>query len=253
MSFDLRNVPNTIQLIMDVILSADKWQFAIVHQDNIIMFTKSTKEHIEHIREVLAPLRKASATLQLKNCLFLADTRDYSGHVIVPRRLKIAMHTAKAIPGHQSPTLLTDLRSFLNLCNIFRRFEPYFPRIAALLNKRLCIDEPVTFGTLDEKEMAALKALENALQSPPVLALPYAGSQISLDTDACDVQVGFVSLQKEPDKKTNPILYCSRLLNNAEREYDTTQLECFAIIWSVLLLRAYLGTVVYHPHGPQLD
>ncbi|NJR72361.1 MAG: hypothetical protein HC782_04925 [Gammaproteobacteria bacterium] len=63
---------------------------------------------------------------------------------------------------------------------------------------------------------------------------------MTLDTDACAVQVGCVLLQKQPDDTVRPIGYWSLALNDAERRYDTTQRECLAIVWSVLILRPFL-------------
>lgn len=88
--------------------------------------------------------------------------------------------------------------------------------------------------------MTAMNELKNALISPPVLALPNFTGHITLDTDACNVQVGRVLLQKQRDETVRPVGSWSRALNDTKKQYDTTHRKCLAIVWSVLVLRPYL-------------
>lgn len=53
MPFGLRNAPGTYQRTTDVIFAMEKWQFALVYLDDILIFSKTTKEHIRYITEVL--------------------------------------------------------------------------------------------------------------------------------------------------------------------------------------------------------
>ena len=101
--------------------------------------------------------------------------------------------------------------------------------------------EPVQWSSLTEEEMKAFETLKAALISPQVLALPRAGFKYTLDTDACDVQIGCILLQDQPDSKTpKPVGFWSRTLTPAEKGYDTTNKECLAVVWAVLTLRPYL-------------
>lgn len=187
-----------------------RWQYALSYLDDIVIFSRTPQEHIGHVRKVLTLLHDAGVTLQLKKCKFFTETINYLGHVIRPRRLDISSHTTDAIRGLKALTSLTELRSFLGLCNVFRRFVPNFARLAAPLHQRLKKDQPATFGSLNEEELNSMNSLKNALISPPVLALPNNSGHLTLDTDACNVQVGCVLLQQQPDDTTKPIGYWSR-------------------------------------------
>lgn len=70
MSFDLKNAPETIQRAMDVILLLVKWQLALVYIDNIVVFSRSQRDLIEHVRRLLSLLRNAGDTLNLENVAF---------------------------------------------------------------------------------------------------------------------------------------------------------------------------------------
>lgn len=59
------------------------------------------------------------------------------------------------------------------------------------------------------------------------------------DINAPDVQVGWVLLQKKPEKTKTPSAYWFNLLTSADLVYHTLQREFFAIFWVILLLRSY--------------
>lgn len=120
---------------------------------------------------------------------------DYLGHVIRPRMLEIASDTTDAIKELRPVTNITELRSFLGFCNIFRKFVPNFKHIAEPLNRKSQKAHPKEFQGLAAVEAIAMKEFQIRLIAPPVLALPFAYGHITLDTEACNVQVGWVLQQ----------------------------------------------------------
>lgn len=113
MPLDLNNESGTFQRVVDVILATDKWQYATVYLYEVIIFSKTAFEHLEHVRSVLRLLSEAGVTLKLKKCHLFTDTVDYLGHVIIFVTLEVASHTTAAIDGLKHPTTVTDLRYFL--------------------------------------------------------------------------------------------------------------------------------------------
>lgn len=91
-----------------------------------------------------------------------------------------------------------------------------------------------------EAQVSAFRELISVLCTPPVLRLPKIGLPFSIDTEACEGQIGATLLQTHPDGKRYPIGYWSRQLNSAERNYSVSEKECLAIIWAVQTLRPYL-------------
>lgn len=74
--------------------------------------------------------------------------------------------------GHEPPTILTEFRLFLGLCNIFRQFVPNFARVGAFLNKKLPKGQAQTFDELSDEKVPALEMLKAKLVEPRVLTLP---------------------------------------------------------------------------------
>lgn len=124
MPFGLKNAPVTFQRAMNIIMVPIKWQNALVYIDNIVIFSKSSKECLHHLESVLRLINKAVMILKLKKCFLFSDAIDYHGHVIAPRRLHIAIKTMDAVRDSRYPTRTSEMRSFLGLCNVYRQFIP---------------------------------------------------------------------------------------------------------------------------------
>lgn len=87
----------------------------------------------------------------------------------------------------------TDVKSFLKLCDVFRRLVQSFAR--KLLPPEDKIRKGYLFSfDLDDKERDAMKRLLPRLISPRVVALPYAEMRLILDVNASEDQIRFVSM-----------------------------------------------------------
>lgn len=90
-----------------------------------------------------------------------------------------------------------------------------------------------------------MNSLKNVFLSTAVPTRPNAISHVIVDTDACDVQIGWVLLQQQPDGIAKFIGYWSRSFTNAKRKCDTTQPEHLEIVWAVLLLHPYSKSTLF--------
>lgn len=69
--------------------------------------------------------------------MFFAETFDYQGHVVRPSRLELAERTTDPVAKLTKPTMQRELRSFLGLCNVFRRFVPNFEHLSTPIDRKL--------------------------------------------------------------------------------------------------------------------
>jgi hypothetical protein len=103
---------------------------------------------------------------------------DYLGHLIRPGRLGVAEKNMTALKTAPLPRTQSELRSFLGLCNVYRRFFPRFSAIAAPLNVFLCKGISPQLDPLPPAAFVAFTELRDRLLSPPVLALPRAEGRL---------------------------------------------------------------------------
>ena len=145
MPFGLCHAPATFHRTVDMLLSGYQWRTCLVYSDDIIVFSDTKEDRLTHVREILTILKDAGFSLKLRQCSFFAQSVDYLGHVICPGKIEVASKNTEAVEGFKEPRTQTELRSFLDLCNVYRRFVPNFARTAAPLNALLrkgCPVEP---------------------------------------------------------------------------------------------------------------
>jgi hypothetical protein len=90
MPFGLRNAPATFQRFVDITLAGLTWKSCLVYLDDIIVFSKTKEEHLEHLDAVLGRLYRAGLSLNLKKCHFIQESVSYLGHVVYPVKLAVA-------------------------------------------------------------------------------------------------------------------------------------------------------------------
>ncbi|CDF36784.1 unnamed protein product [Chondrus crispus] len=237
MPLGLTNAPATFQRAMDILLSPFRWKCCLVY---IIIFSKSWEEHVVHVDEILSVLEKACVKLKLRKCEFFVEKIKYLGRVVRPGTLEVDAARTAALEQVRYPQTQTQLRSFLGLCNVYRRFVPHYAKIEHPLNQLLKKGQLLQLEGLDEPCEKDFHKLKDAILEPPVLALPKKDLPYSVDTDASDYQIGAALFQTHPDAQRKPIRFFSRTLAAAERNYSVSEKECLAVIWAVQTLGPYL-------------
>jgi len=80
--FGLSNAPATFQRDIDMILGGLKWKSCLVYLDDIIVFSQSAGEHVEHLRQVFSALRGPGVSLKAKKCNLFQQEVEYLGHIV---------------------------------------------------------------------------------------------------------------------------------------------------------------------------
>ena len=87
----------------------------MVYFDDILVFSKTMKEHINHVKSVLQTLRKESLYANLKKCTFGVDKVVFLGFVVSSKGVHVDESKIQAIKTWPQPTNLQQVRSFLVL------------------------------------------------------------------------------------------------------------------------------------------
>ena len=239
MPFGLKNAPATFQRCMDEILKEYRDEFVTVYIDDILIYSKTFEEHLEHIRKVLQKLREANMKIKLKKCKFCEGEIKYLGHIVGRNGLKPDPARIEKIKNMIRPTKVKELRAVMGLFNYYRKFVKGFSEITRPMNKLLKKDEEFIWG---EKQEKAFKKLKKKLIKAPILQYPNFGRQFVIFTDASKKGLGAVLSQIDDDGNERVIVYDSKSLIQAKKNYHTTDLECLAVIWAIQKFHKYLFT-----------
>ena len=80
--FGLTNAPTTFQRLMESGLGELHLQYCIIYLDDIIIFSKTPKEHLHHLRLVFQKISEAGLKLKPSKCEFFKTRLEYLGHIM---------------------------------------------------------------------------------------------------------------------------------------------------------------------------
>ena len=245
--FGLCNAPATFSRLMDRILSGLHWETCLFYLDDIIVFSSTWEEHLACLRQVFERLRHANLKLGAKKCPFAAKEVSYLGHRVTEEGLLPDPALLMAIQEIPPPKTATEVRSFLGLAGYYRRYVKNFAAIAGPLHA-LTRKDGVFHWSADCQD--AFDRLKTLLTTSPITAFPNFSQSFGLYTDASTAGLGAILAQVREGRER--IICCaSRSLNQAEKAYPATKLECLTIVWAVAKFRPYLMAMpfeVYTDH-----
>ena len=197
MPFGLRNGLSIFQRVMQGILAPYLWIFCLVYIDDIIIYSKTYEEHIDHLDKILEAIENAGITLSPVKCHLFYSSILLLGHKV--SRLGLLMHLEKirAIQELERPAKLSQLQTFLGMAVYFSAFIPYYSDHCYPLFQLL--RKGAKWNWTAKCETAFL-SLKEALQQAPVLGHPIEGLPYRLYTDASDEALGCTLQQVQPIK-----------------------------------------------------
>lgn len=238
MPFGLTNAPATAVRLMREVLRGLDGVICYVYFDDILIFAKNLEELINRITLVLSRIREHGIKLKPTKCGFGLNSTTYLGHRISADGISVDESRIQAIREFPIPKDQHDVRSFHGLCSYNRKYVKGFASIARPLTNLMKKDCEFTWN---QECQDAFEKLKEALINHPILVHYDPDSEHELRTDACAYGMGAVLFQKSNEaKKQGAILYLSKSLNKAQRNYSTTERECLAAFWAMTSLKHYL-------------
>ncbi|GKA82408.1 putative nucleotidyltransferase, ribonuclease H [Tanacetum coccineum] len=169
---------------------------------------------------------------KLEKCSFAQDEVEFSRYKIKDGGLMMDGVKIKAIQEWESPTKVTELRSFLGLVNYYRRFIMGYSAIASPLTGLLKKNKAWIW---DEECQATFESLKKVVMEEPVTRLPDVTMPFELHTDASDFPIRGVLMEDG-----HPIAFESRKLNETKRKYTVQEKEMTAVVHCLRIWRHYL-------------
>ncbi|GJW51907.1 putative reverse transcriptase domain-containing protein [Tanacetum coccineum] len=225
MPFGLTNAPAVFMDLMNRVCRPYLDKFVIVFIDDILIYSKTREEHVEHLRLVLELLKKEKLYAKFSKCEFWLREVQFLRHVINGNGIHVDPSKIEAVKNWKAPRTPTEVRSFLGLAGYYRRFIENFSKIAKSLT--ILTQKCKTFDWGEEQENA-FQTLKDKLCNAPVLALPDGPEDFVVYCDASGLGLGCVLMQRG-----KVIAYASRQLKIHEKNYTTHDLELGAVVFAL--------------------
>ncbi|XP_051153756.1 uncharacterized protein LOC127277011 [Leptopilina boulardi] len=213
MPFGLCGAPATFQRLMDKIITAQMKPYVFAYLDDIIIVTRTFKEHTEWLEHVIKLLLEAGFTISPAKSQFCVPEVKYLGFTVNKNGLSIDNDKVQPILDFPQPKNLRQLRRFIGATSWYRRFIHDYAKTCEPLTRLLKKDHP--FKWTDE-QVNATSTLKKALTSAPIFGYPDFNIEFHVQTDASNCGIGAVLTQIQNGKE-RVIAYASRILSNAER------------------------------------
>ena len=210
--FGLAQAPAYFQkLINDVLRGCN---FAMGYLDDIIIYSRSEQEHLEHLEEIFIRLKAAGLKLKLEKCI------------------------AKCIAKMPAPKNPKEVKQFLGLVGYHRKFVPRFADISRVLTHLTKKDVEFKWTTECEK---CFQILKEFLKQAPILRYPDPQASYTLYTDASKYAYAGVLTQRN-NGVDHPPTYVSGLFCGSQLNWATLTKEAYAIYMSIKKLSFYIDT-----------
>ena len=259
--FVLTNAPVAFQRCMEGVLDGLRDECCSPYLDDILCFSKTFRDHVDDLRQVLCRLREHGVKLRPNKCELFKSQIRYVGCLVTSEGIQIDPKDLEAVQHlkEREPKNVGEVRALLGFLGYYRTFIQDFSRIARPLFKLIdstsessqtassersskAKPKVLQSGQLSSKtpiqwtpeHSAVVPRLVDMLISPPILDYPDFNLPFVLHTDASNEGLGAVLYQQQGEKLC-VIAYGSRTLTPAEKNYHfhSGKLEFLALKWAI--------------------
>ena len=229
MPFGLCNAPATFQRCMLSMFSDMVERIMEVYMDDITVYGGDFEECLTNLETILQRCIEKNLVLNWEKCHFMVNQGIVLGHIISSRGIEVDKAKIELISKLPPPTNVKTIRQFLGHAGFYRRFIKDFSKIAKPLYKLLEKDAKFVWERECQKSFEELKF---HLTTAPIVRAPNWQLPFEVMCDASDLAIGAVLGQRE-DGKPHVVYYASKTLNEAQRNYTTTEKELLAVVYAL--------------------
>ena len=137
--------------------------FAANHLDDIIVFSRTAEDHMEHLERIFTALQTADLKIKVLKCEFFKKHVSYLGFLIGETGINCDRSKVEAINKITTPSSIEEVCQFSGMCSYYRKFISHYSDISKCFNDMT--KKGVTFNGTKECD-AAFKLLKEAYGRP---------------------------------------------------------------------------------------
>ena len=241
MPFGIASAPTAFQRMMDDVLKPllTTTNEIFVYIDDIILATTTFDRHLQLLEKTFQLLTSVNLKIRPSKCLLASDSAIVLGHRISNGTITPDERKIKAIVDLPPPTNSKEVQKVLGIFTYLRSYIPNFSTKVAPLTK--LISKHTAFEWNNEQQLA-FEHVKKVLTTAPTLQVFDPTKDIVIETDASLVGVAAVLLQpnNNDDSLLAPVVYYSRKLTPAQKNYPPVQLELLAVVQAAQQFHKYI-------------
>ena len=205
MPFGLVNSQSSYQRLMDETMKHVEMADPFV--DDTCIHSTDFKQHLADLQLTFEALSSAGIQLKREKCSFGYPSGEFLGHIVTETGHRPAERLVSKIEQAQVPVNKKQLQKFFGLANFYR---DYIKEFAEIVEPLYTLTQDVREWVWGEREEHAFDTLRTKLsKSPVILAYPDWHEDFVLQTDASNIAVGGILLQRDNEGNIRPIAYFS--------------------------------------------
>lgn len=256
-----KNTPPYAQRQIDRILREAGCQlFAKAYIDDILIFSETLEDHVQHLRAVFGALQAKNLTLSGKKAFLGFPSIQLLGQHVDGFGLTTSADKIAAIKNLSFPSTLKDLEMYLGMTGWLRHYIEYYAQLAEPLQARKTSalkgappgghsrQHFTSTARIDPTPelLDAFESMQKAFADPKMLVHFDHKRPLYILLDAskkrgygvCVAHVKGDPISGVPVRtKLEPVLFLSKTLSSAERRYWPTELEVACLVWTVKRVR----------------
>jgi hypothetical protein len=233
----LTNAPSSFQRMINDQLHEYLDVFVVAYLDDILVYSETLEDHIQHVKKVLEKLRIAKLLLKPEKCEFHKEELKFLGYIVGRHGIRMDPAKVEAVLSWPTPKTVKEVQAFMGFANFYRRFIKGYSAVAKPLTETTKKDRIFSW---DPEVQNAFDELKTRFTTAPVLSTFDPEQRTILETDASDFAIGACLGQINKEGYLQPVAYYSRKLTPAELNYDVHDKELLAIVAAFEQWRVYL-------------
>ena len=225
--------------------------FAANYLDDIIVFSRTVEDHMEHLEKIFNALQVADLKIKVSKCEFFKKHISYLGFLIGETDICCDRSKVEAINKIATPTSIEEVHQFNRMCSYYRKFISHYSDISKCFNDMT--RKGATFNWTKECN-AAFKLLKEKLMENPVLISPRVDKDYVIHCDASKYSYSGIPQQTRPGtEELAPVAYYSGNFDKTQVKWNITEKKAYTIYKSVKKFAFYITrakTTVFSDHQP---
>ena len=201
--------------------------FVVFYVDDVLIFSCSLEEHLEHLKIVLERIRESGMTLNLSKSKWCREEIKFLGLILNSEGCKVDEEKVKSILEFPPPTTVEEVQRYIGFFQYYREFIPHIATLCQPLYDLTTIKETKFIWTSEAQ--LHFENLKKAISEATLLIYPDWTKEFLVYTDASTTAIAGVVMQ-EIDGIVKPISFSSRTLRAHERNYSIFELELLAVV-----------------------